>query len=455
MINSNQKKIILSLLEKEKTILELANILGVSQRLIYKNINYCNNNFCNYFKIIKDNKKYSLKLICDKKTFLGLLNLQSGMSQDERRSYLIYKLLVDEDFNMEYERKQMDVSRSTIKGDMIFIKEYIKNYNLNLEYVKNRYQILETKDSLKHLLLMKNFYLFLKNTSLSKLHSDYIKNNLKEFDLDIIKNRIIVFLKKYILPISDDIINFLLSYKLIQKFKKTMMLNKKTDFFRYYLYFFNEKNIGGLNSEILSISFDSSSTSKINFDSKELYQQFINTVSSEFSLDVIKLNKKEEFLFFKNLNFLLLKNNILNILPQNDNSIGNSYLTIKNIFKDIYDLNISQENYCFIFLLQNIILNKKIKILKRFKILIFIDSLNKELIYFLEKELYSKFKLFSIVFETKQELLNYEKFNPYLVIISNVNLNIDKSRILIYYPEQHYIFLSQLEEYLIYYSDYY
>lgn len=450
MINASQKKILLFLLEGDKTVKELSIISNISQRLVYKNIHYCNDYFGDYFKIIKKDKLYRLEIRMEKEAFIKLLETHTGLTQEERRSYLIFKLLVDKNFNMEGERKYLDVSRGTIKSDMEYIKENIKKYNLNLEYVKNRYQISESSNSLKYLLLMKNFYLFLKNTSLSQLHKESIEYILKKFDIQLMKDRLINVLKKYAIPITNDVVNFLLSYQLVRKIKNMLVPNRKEDFFRYYLYFFNNKNTTDTMKNLLSSNLETSSKLVLS-DSNARYNEFILKLSSEFSLEDISLSEDEKNFFFRNLNFLFLKQDLLESEGIGQEELRTSFKVIKNIFKETYDIQVLEENYCFVFLFQNIILNKKLKQLKDLKVVIFIDFLNRELIDFLEKEIYIKFKLNSVIFESKDDFLSYEDEKDSLIIITNYEIDRFENKKMGYSPERHYEFMYQLEEYIIFY----
>ena len=166
MINETQQQLLTTLFKKKQTVKDLANFLNISPRLVYKNIKILNDFFNDFFTIKKIDKFYELELFVNKNDFFLMLDSYTNLSQEQRRFYLTFKLLTEQNFNLKHECAQLNISRTTIKADLTFIKEYVKLHNLNLEFNKNKYYITENKSFSQFLFLLKNFYLFLKNKSL-------------------------------------------------------------------------------------------------------------------------------------------------------------------------------------------------------------------------------------------------------------------------------------------------
>lgn len=447
MINETQQQLLTILLKQKQTAKDLAIFLNISTRLVYKNIKILNEFFFDFFNIRKKNKFYEIELFVDKKDFFLMLDSYTNLSQEQRRFYLTFKLLTEQKFNLRQECSQLNVSRTTIKSDLIFIKEYIKLHNLNLEFNKNQYYLTENTSFNKFLFLLKNFYLFLKNGTLPFLHKTYIKKLIQNINLNELQEQTFKFLKEKSIAINNDIINYILSCKIILKLEKTFFIsNISSHFLKKFIYLFDNKS---QNSYSLFLVSNGIQLEKINVHPNLAYDNFILKVSKKFFLEELKLTKKEKRLFLKNLNFLILKNYTQNSRLNYVYSNNKVYLIFENLFKDIYQIQVPPENYCFFFLLQNIILQRKIKELKYNNILIFIDFLNIELCIFLKKEIYSKFKINSIIFDTKQELIKYLTTNPNpILIITNEELNLPYQK-LNYFPENHYFFINLLEEFLL------
>ena len=447
MINETQQQLLTTLFKKKQTVKDLANFLNISPRLVYKNIKILNDFFNDFFTIKKIDKFYELELFVNKNDFFLMLDSYTNLSQEQRRFYLTFKLLTEQNFNLKHECAQLNISRTTIKADLTFIKEYVKLHNLNLEFNKNKYYITENKSFSQFLFLLKNFYLFLKNKSLPLLHKNYIKELIQNINLKELQEKTFKILKKYFVTINSDIINYILSYQIISKLKNIFFVGESNSYFlKDFIHFFNNHT---QNNSTLLLTPNKILLEQINLDSNLAYTNFLSEVSKYFFLENLKLTKKEKILFFKNLNFLILKNYTQNCNLDCFYSNNKVYSIFENIFKELYKIQIPPENYCFFFLLQNIILQRKIKKLKSNNILLFIDSLNKELCIFLKKEIYNKFKINSIIFDTKQELITYLTINPPpILIVTNEELSV-LCKSLKYSPGNHYSFFNSLEEFLL------
>lgn len=447
MINETQQQLLTILFKQKQTVKDLANLLNISPRFVYKNIKILNDFFYSFFIIKKNDKFYELELFVNKDEFFLMLDSYVNLSQEQRRFYLTFKLLTEQNFNLRHECTQLNISRTTIKADLAFIKEYVKSHNLNLEFNKNKYHITENISFSKFLFLLKNFYLFLKNKSLPLLHKNYIKELIQNINLKELQEKTFKILKKYFININSDIINYILSYQIILKLKKTLFVGGTRSYFlKDFIYFFNNHT---QNAYSLLLTPNEVPLEQIHLDSDLAYANFLSEVSKYFFLENLKLTKKEKILFFRNLNFLILKNYTQDCNSDFFYSNNKIYSIFENIFKELYKIQIPPENYCFFFLLQNIILQRKIKELKSNNVLLFIDSLNKELCIFLKKEIYNKFKINSIIFDTKQELIRYLTINPNpILIITNEKLNMFYKS-LEYSPGDHYSFLNSLEEFLL------
>ena len=306
MINETQQQLLTTLFKEKQTVKDLANFLNISPRLVYKNIKILNDFFNDFFTIKKIDKFYELELFVNKNDFFLMLDSYTNLSQEQRRFYLTFKLLTEQNFNLKHECAQLNISRTTIKADLTFIKEYVKLHNLNLEFNKNKYYITENKSFSKFLFLLKNFYLFLKNKSLPLLHKNYIKELIQNINLKELQEKTFKILKKYFVTINSDIINYILSYQIILKLKKLLFIGETQSYFlKDFIHFFNNHT---QNNYSLLLTPTKMLSEQLSLDSDLAYTNFLSKVSEHFFLENLKLTKKEKILFFKNLNFLILKN---------------------------------------------------------------------------------------------------------------------------------------------------
>lgn len=155
MINEIQTKIMELLIEKKYSVEGLAEELLCSKRNIYKNLKLIEEILEKDLAInlIKEKSNYYIEEKF-KKNIIEYIERNGDLSSKERQYYLLFKLLLEKKFNLEKERKFLDISRTTANSDMKNLKEMLDKYNLKV--LSNRscgiYVVGNEKDKFKILI---------------------------------------------------------------------------------------------------------------------------------------------------------------------------------------------------------------------------------------------------------------------------------------------------------------
>jgi len=157
-VKKKEIDILLNITETPLSVRELSEKLGDSER----NLRYSVENLEYYLKkltgreIVKKNKKLSASLT--KREVDGFLCSLEGeyiYSNDERREYILNTFLFGKDPKLTDLESDLDVSRTTIKKDMVYLQGDLERYGLYFEHKGNRVFIGGNEKKLRHLTMLK------------------------------------------------------------------------------------------------------------------------------------------------------------------------------------------------------------------------------------------------------------------------------------------------------------
>lgn len=293
--------------------------------------------------------------------------VESIMDSQERRNYLFFKVLFEEKVNLTKMCEELDVSRTTIKNDIKYVKEELANNNISLRTFQQEGLILKgiendiRRQQLRFLKKYSNTIFYDTSqikTKTEKLIEDFVKpinfKNLETF-IDDVQNQ----MKKVI---SDEAYNVIAIYLIITIFRikqGTFLENignqnflSDTEEFRCIM---NSKNILEdyynieiSNNEILQITDYFLGSHTYNFD-QSYYKNWIEIeilvkkFIAEFNKNIHTNLSKDKILFKEIINHIKptiyrIKNKIKlenSIYPEVLNSYPNIFYMTKNAIKDI------------------------------------------------------------------------------------------------------------------------
>lgn len=145
---------------------------------------------------------------------------ENNLDIKERREYLTFICIFDEKINLTKASEILEISRTTIRNDISFIKEELRKYNLSLEILHQEglYLFGEEIDirklQLKFLKKYSNFIFYPQN-SLKTKKENIVENYIKKIELNDIK-KFINYIQKYLNKvISDEAYNIIAIYIIV------------------------------------------------------------------------------------------------------------------------------------------------------------------------------------------------------------------------------------------------
>lgn len=218
--DSRIKKIFAELIATEKPItsLGLANIIGVTDRTIRKDIKEINSKaevFGFHVKGIRG-KGYLIN-VTDNELYNKFLRAMLKNNQkedcivptlpDERANYIVKKLLTARDYlTLESLAEELFVSKATINGDISKVEHIVKEYGLTI-FKKKHYGIKLMGDEIKIRLCLSKFLTNKTCDTATAQTTQFGEKILSDADLDKIKEVIFKNIQKSQLKLSDITFN--------------------------------------------------------------------------------------------------------------------------------------------------------------------------------------------------------------------------------------------------------
>lgn len=126
---------------------EIIRYVGTDKNTVERNINQLNEYLKDHGlnQVVRNQNKYSLDYkIHEMEKFFSELNI---LSSEERRQILCIKLLLYGFLNLEKEREELEISRTTIIKDIKQVKKYLEEKNIQIESKNGRGIFLKKLDS--------------------------------------------------------------------------------------------------------------------------------------------------------------------------------------------------------------------------------------------------------------------------------------------------------------------
>lgn len=139
MLNGKNIKILELLFQEKYSIDDFANLLNLNPRTIRYNIEDLNRALVkhNLSEIKKDKDLFYL----DKKEIFKikkLISSNSTLTSIDRRDYLLTKLLLNHEVVLSHESIVLDVTRRTLNNDLLEVKRFLKEYELEVEAIPGK-----------------------------------------------------------------------------------------------------------------------------------------------------------------------------------------------------------------------------------------------------------------------------------------------------------------------------
>lgn len=182
-------------------ILKYININNLTLNTNIKNINEKLKSL-NLPKISLENGEYSLFL--SKREKEKFYNSCTDYSQNQRWNYLILKLLLEKELNLDKEKDLLNVSRATIQRDLKKIKNILEEYNIQVNSIlwKGIYLLQKDNKNIYKLVfeIFVKFYYEIDN--LPKVLKNYLKK-LFIIDYKVLEKKIYIIFTKFNLHLNE------------------------------------------------------------------------------------------------------------------------------------------------------------------------------------------------------------------------------------------------------------
>ena len=139
MLNGKNIKILDLLFQEKYRIEDIANFLNLNPRTIRYNIEDINKTLVKHN--LSEIKKDKDLLYLDKKEIFKikkLISSHSTLTSIDRRDYLLTKLLLNHEIVLNHESIVLDVTRRTLNYDLLEVKKFLKEYQLEVEAIPGK-----------------------------------------------------------------------------------------------------------------------------------------------------------------------------------------------------------------------------------------------------------------------------------------------------------------------------
>lgn len=199
---------------------DLANKFEISERTIRYDLDNINFIFeVEKIKLLKKDKNGIFKLEeNNKKIIEEIIESYSILSSEERIIYLMIKLLTKNIINLTLEAKNLEVSRSTLKNDYNFLKEYLENAGIKIITLSNKgLSILGKEESIRKVFIKYFMNILSEKKVLKSTLKDLVNEIYKDADIENMKLFINKIQTDFNKKVSDSGYNAMLSYLIIMK----------------------------------------------------------------------------------------------------------------------------------------------------------------------------------------------------------------------------------------------
>ncbi|QNO15826.1 PRD domain-containing protein [Alkalicella caledoniensis] len=215
-----------------------------------RNIRYIINNLDYYLKkvlginISRENRKLSLNLReSELKVFLNYIysNLYV-FDSDERIEFILLNYLFVKGTTLRELEERLNVTRATIKKDMLLFQEVIKKHDLTLEYKNMRYYVGGNEKKLRHLKMEKiRQYFFLANNRIAikddyknyyYYNNEFILSTMNQNQVQLISSKVNEIEARFNCVFNEEIKELLVIYLMVtlERINEGKYIWKKNNF---------------------------------------------------------------------------------------------------------------------------------------------------------------------------------------------------------------------------------
>lgn len=325
---------------------ELSLYLNLEKKSIYKNINSINS-------FLKDENlplinlngiTYSLKL--SKSQWKNLFRRKDFITSDEITDYLYLKFIHNGFINLESEKERLNISRSSIIRYFNDIKKILKMNGSQYEYLVGKGLKLTLLSEIDKNIFSKKLMKFFIKCDFSLNHSVFIKDLIKDYNIDNLLNNLYSIFKTLNLPTINFTISFLCSLNICIKVFGGFNFKKDYDYSIFYdIETFIKSTLNDYNIEyqqqifyfIISLKRD-----EITFEPKTLEKAFKIIEEIKLKLHLTNLDSFLEKMLLKKICFSIFKyeNHIFKVKSIQTDDKEKILLNILDTILKKYDLNL-------------------------------------------------------------------------------------------------------------------
>ncbi len=225
---------------------EMSSIFSISERNLRYEIDTLDFYLKHFLseKIEKKNKKYSINL--SRETLdIFLIKLYKNfyiLSSKEREEKILYYFLFEKNFRLSNIEKEMNITRATLKKDIVSLNIFLKNYELEISLKENRYLLTGNEKKYRNFKTLKilEYFSIEENQFLPKENSNKLFFSMVESYIENISKEnlvsVIFFVeniqKKFQIIFSKEFKNLIIIFILISlsQIKKEKIITRKTTY---------------------------------------------------------------------------------------------------------------------------------------------------------------------------------------------------------------------------------
>ena len=249
-------KILKILYQTDLTKENLAHNLNLKENTVVKSILEINNFLeqLNFNKICTKDKK--LRLDLRKNQWVELFRILDSLTFEEKVDYLYIKLIYFKSINLEKEKNELGVSRSSINRCFLYVKTLLEKNGSSVKYNRDKMNSLVRVSSYdKKLFIVKVAKLILEEETLTNSQKKLL-NSMKDFVIKIRIIKLVSIYKCLKIPVTTTLLSFLCALDIyvnrfyfeedfkkisLEEIEKNGILKKINILVNYIGYSFNEE----------------------------------------------------------------------------------------------------------------------------------------------------------------------------------------------------------------------
>ena len=423
------------------TIEELAKFFSVTNRTITNNVRAIEKFFSNFDIFIEEHGSYCIKPK-DFKVVMRLIS-QEGITSEERKEYIILKLLLNNMVTLNPIADELGITRRTLNYDMLEIKEFFAQREIELIPAAGKGIILKGREKAIRTLLSRFVTkLLLKKGAMNKFLEKILKKLDTQYDIASIEKVVTEICKEIALNLSPESYHFVIAVIIASRSREgfsdeSLRMNKARFSDKYMV--LKEKI---LSSKVLALNeYDTYIVAHIllNYDTDTYRGKFPLKKEVNELLETLKMKLNIDFPVDKSL-LMMLSYSLkladfkaeynIQVNQKKDFFISESCQEIFYIVEDftkIYFRDLNKDDILFItVLIKHYILKTEIVKTRNKHILVIDDSPKYFLGTLVKENLKDMYKIENATIISSYEVDRYFEENPspdLILTLGNININ--------------------------------